>query len=181
LTRTTLPYFANTLSELCVPLLDKDGEDGGVIGVLNVESREKSFTQRDLQKLEILADLAVIAIQNAESKKKLVKMEMMATLGELTSQLLHRMNNDVGASKVLIREAIGSLSSEDIETVRGKVNQVMRLINRISHNLGGLRTWRQEPPQLINLTQMVSIALAQVQVPVEATLKIGILSQGFQR
>jgi signal transduction histidine kinase len=171
-----VPYFTNTISELCVPLLEKDGDDGGLIGVLAVESRKKTFTQRDLQRLEVLADLAVIAIQNSESKKKLVKMETMATVGELTSQLLHRMNNDVGASRVLLREAISSLNNRDFENAKGRASQTLRLTDQISQNLGNLKTWQQEQPQLINLSQTISRVLEQIQVSHGCTLTVNLPS-----
>lgn len=165
-------YFTNTLSEICVPLLGRDSEEFGVIGVLNVESRKKAFNQRDLKKLEVLADLAVIAIQNAESKKKLAKMEVMATLGELTSQLLHRMNNDVGASKVLLREIVAKLDKGDIESSKGGAEQTLQLVNRISQNLGGLKNWQQEKPKLVDLNQTVSKALSQIRISHEYQLKV---------
>lgn len=156
-----IPYFANTISEICVPLLDKDGR---VIGVLNVESRKKIFTGKEVQRLEVLADLAVIAIENAESKKKLSSMEMLATLGDITSQLSHRMNNDVGALKILLRELTSNLNTGNVEFARNRAANAINLIERVCRNLGKLKSWKQEEPKQINLHQAVHEALDQVQI-----------------
>jgi GAF domain-containing protein len=156
-----ISYFSDTLSELCVPILGKESADSGVIGVLNVESRRKIFTQRDLQRLEVLADLAVIAIQNAESKEKFASMKMMATLGDLTSQLLHRMKPDIGALRVFLREAIENLDHGNDYVL----NEMERLINRISQNLGRMKGWRQEEPQCLRIEQVIFDTLKRVEKP----------------
>ena len=73
----------NVRSELCVPLLDKQER---LIGVLNVESNKvNAFDPKDLRLLEQLADLAVIAIQNATKQEQLAKAEVMAALGDIKS------------------------------------------------------------------------------------------------
>ncbi len=54
---------ADTLSELCVPLMVKDR----VIGVLNAESqRRDAFEEADQQLLSTLADQAALALENAQ-------------------------------------------------------------------------------------------------------------------
>ncbi|NEP09234.1 MAG: GAF domain-containing protein [Symploca sp. SIO2C1] len=163
-----IPYFTDTRSDLTVPLLDKNS---GVIGVLSVESRKKSFTQRDSKKLEVLADLAVIAIQNADSKKKLATRETMATLGDWTSQFLHRMNSDIGALKVYLHDAIDSLASNNTEHVMNKMKNIQSLVQRISRNLGQMQAWKQEETRYINIEQVVSEAAKQVQIPSEVRLQ----------
>ncbi|BAZ69464.1 MAG: GAF domain-containing protein [Pelatocladus maniniholoensis HA4357-MV3] len=167
-------YFVNTLSELCVPLLDQDGR---VVGVLNVESRKtNAFDQRDLQRLEVLADLAVIAIQNAESKEKLAKMETMAAVGDLTSQILHRMNNDVGAFKEFLQETIDSLDRGDINDARDTLNRIRLLVDRVRDNLRGMKVYKQESPQVINLYQVILEVLNQIQIPSEVIQTIDLES-----
>jgi GAF domain-containing protein len=170
-----LPYFSGTMSELCVPLLgkDKDNEAVGVIGILNVESRSrfKAFNQRDLQKLELLADLAVIAIQNSENKEKLTNMEVMATLGDITSQLLHRIGSDFGALKVYLQELTDSIPRhrfQDLININTP-DMIQDLKERIDHNLNRLKGWKQEDPICLRINQIIDDALKQVQInpPIE--------------
>jgi len=170
--RDYIPYFTDTRSDLTVPLLDKNS---GVIGVLSVESRKKAFTQKDLQKLEVLADLAVIAIQNAESRKKLATRETMATLGDWTSQFLHRMNSDIGALKVYLSDAIDSLpsnNSNNTEDVMNNIKDMQNLVQRISRNLGKMPAWKQEEIRSISIDQVISEALDQVEIPSQVSLQM---------
>ena len=62
-----LSFIPDVRSELAVPLL----EDGALRGVLNLESTVPyRFVERDERLLSALADLAVIALQNAERYRK---------------------------------------------------------------------------------------------------------------
>ena len=85
-------YYENIQSELCVPLVDQEN----VLGVLNVESQtKKAFTQRDLARLKVLANQAVIAIQNVENKKQLVTAEKLAKqLPTSTNDVLHLLKEE---------------------------------------------------------------------------------------
>ena len=62
-----LDYIPGTRSELAVPMLARDM----LRGVLNIESPvPEKFTEKDERLLQALADLAVIALQNAERYEK---------------------------------------------------------------------------------------------------------------
>ena len=99
-------YFANSRSELCVPLLDKDCR---ILGVLNVESRQKAkFKQRDLRRLELLAGLAVIAIQNAQNAER----EILAAVGDVSGKFFHRLNNKVNTVKTFLQEIFSNQRSK---------------------------------------------------------------------
>jgi GAF domain-containing protein len=88
-----LDYFPGTHSELAVPMLV--GDDDELLGVLNVESLfPNNFSDRDERLLRGLADLAVIALQNAqayEREKRLVdEGQVLNQISkEITSQLDH--------------------------------------------------------------------------------------------
>lgn len=81
--------------------MDKDCR---VCGALNVESREKAkFEKRDLWRLEFLAGLAVIAMQNAqnaERKEQSLKEEILATVHDLQINFLNQKVNDVSTVEV---------------------------------------------------------------------------------
>jgi GAF domain-containing protein len=92
------PYFQGLRSVLYVPMLTGDGK---LLGILVSGSRTVSkFDERDGIMLETLADQAVIALQNAKNQKQLAAAEAMARLGDIAGNLLHRINNDVGAIRV---------------------------------------------------------------------------------
>ncbi|MUG91861.1 GAF domain-containing protein [Scytonema sp. UIC 10036] len=154
------PYFPNTRSELCVPLLDKEHR---VFGVLNVESqRISAFNQRHQGMLEALATQAVIGItQYLENKKQLVKMKTMAAVGNLAGPLVHRMNNGVGA----IRSWAQDIIDEGNEYSQNKANQILSTADQIIQATERMKSWIQEKPQSVNLRYVVDSALGQMYIP----------------
>jgi len=92
------PYFHDLRSAVYVSMLTGDGK---LLGILESGSRAiAKFGERDRMMLEALADQAVIALQNAQNQKQLAASEAMATLGDIAGNLLHRINNDVGAIRI---------------------------------------------------------------------------------
>lgn len=74
-----IEFAAATLSELAVPLFDREGK---VIGVLNVESDHlNAFDEEDKSALQTLAGLAVIGIQNARQVEALRTQTTLAWMG----------------------------------------------------------------------------------------------------
>ncbi len=83
-----IPHAARIRSELAVPLL----AGGQLRGVLNLESpTPKKFRRRDQKLTEALADLAVIALQNAENlysaQTELARFNVLAEAGEKLGRL----------------------------------------------------------------------------------------------
>jgi signal transduction histidine kinase len=86
-------YYAKTRSELAVPLLD----EGRLIGVLDVENdQDHAFDEEDMQALQALADMAVVALNNAEqynemekTKDYLLTSQAVAWLGLFGADLQH--------------------------------------------------------------------------------------------
>jgi GAF domain-containing protein len=115
-----LDYFPGTLSELAVPMLV--GEE--LHGVLNVESLSpNNYSERDERLLSGLADLAVIALQNAqafEREKRLVEEGRVLNeiSREITSQLDPRHVLDLILAKALelTNSTLGSLHLYDHDT-----------------------------------------------------------------
>ena len=76
--------------ELAVPLIS--GEQ--IIGVLNIESPVPGFFKAEHARiLQALAGQAAIAIERAQR----YKVERMAAIGGLASDIIHRLNNPIGA------------------------------------------------------------------------------------
>ncbi|MFZ4699338.1 MAG: GAF domain-containing protein [Candidatus Methylumidiphilus sp.] len=110
------PYFHGLRSVLYVPMLTGDGK---LLGILVSGSRTVSkFDERDGMMLEALADQAVIALQNAQNQKQLAASEAMATLGDVAGNLLHRINNVVGAIRLNAQSLEQQLDGENKTTAR---------------------------------------------------------------
>ncbi|MBH8566666.1 pentapeptide repeat-containing protein [Nostoc sp. CENA67] len=131
------PYFHGANSELSVPLLDKNGDLRGVLIVASYENKE--FTKVNLQKLEYIAGLALIAIQYAE-KEEAVQKQTIATIDHLSRKLLSKINNDVGTTKVVLnileKENNSSLNEVDktLETLT-VANDVKETINNLTNKV----------------------------------------------
>jgi signal transduction histidine kinase len=157
-------YFANAYSELCVPLLD---QNAGVLGVLSVESRRQgAFRQRDLYRLEVLADLAVLAIQNAESKEQLVKIGILNTVDDFAAQLLHQVRNDLGATLVHLQDSLDSIQAGDCESGVQFLQDGLSLLRQFAQNpsLNHLIGYRNGTPEPIDLSSAIADAIGMVRV-----------------
>ncbi len=87
-------YHAKTRSELAVPLLD----EGRLIGVLDVENDQvHAFDEEDMQALQALADMAVVALNNAEGAGALSFANTVASLGAWGAEIAHDVNRETGA------------------------------------------------------------------------------------
>jgi GAF domain-containing protein len=151
--------FPNIRSELCVPLLDKDGH---LLGVLNVESHQKSaFDEKHQQMLEALADQAVIGIQNIKNKQQLVNMETLINLGDLATSLLHKMKNKIGVIREFSQDIIdrGDMASCEL------ANLILSNADQLRQETKRLKSWTEEKPQHINIAEVVNLALCDIKIP----------------
>lgn len=110
-----VPFFDETKAEMAVPLV----KDDRLIGVINMESFQlNAFTQKHLKWVMLLANHAVIAIENArlydnlkKTRDQVVLNERLATVGEVASDLLHWVANKVG----IIPRAVENARAESPE------------------------------------------------------------------
>lgn len=94
-------------SELVVPLIAKDE----VLGVINFESPLAGAFKGREYLIKLFADQAAMAILNARRVEQLLaarqsrsELWAMAQIGDIAANLVHRLNSDVGAIKVLVDE-----------------------------------------------------------------------------
>ncbi|MDH4138761.1 MAG: GAF domain-containing protein, partial [Anaerolineae bacterium] len=121
-----LEFDITIRSELDVPLLDGDR----VIGVLSLESDQVgAFDGDDEQALEGLAELAVIAIKNAEQAEQLSRTHAVALMGAWGADIVHDVNREVGA----IRRAVFLLQQRS--ELSGEVKERLQEIDRYAGNL----------------------------------------------
>ncbi len=162
------PCFANVSSELCVPLRDKDGH---LLGVLDVESYQAgAFDLRHQKMLEALANQAVIAIQNVETKEKLVATEKVATLSEMASTLMHRMNNSIGAIRVWSQDIL----DEDTQSSKTIAKDILSKADEILNDIKRLGSWGNVQLQPVELQPTFDLAVTKVSFPPNITTKINI-------
>jgi signal transduction histidine kinase len=115
-----------TRSELAVPLV----REGQIIGVLALESNGvDAFGEEDERVLSGLAELATIAIQNANQAEQLSRMNALAVMGAWEAEIAHDINREVGA----IRRAVYVLQ-RDLE-LRPAVKQRLQEIDRAASDL----------------------------------------------
>jgi GAF domain-containing protein len=95
-------------SALIVPLVVRDGALRGAFGVYAAEAR--AFSDWDTRLLTSLANHAAVALQQAESlaqmklaEERQAVAETFAVLGDVAANLLHRINNLIGAIPVRLQ------------------------------------------------------------------------------
>ncbi len=152
-----LTYFSDTTSQICVPLLATNDNQDAFIGIINVESCEKNFTQGDLQKLEQLSYLAVIAIQNVKKNEKLGDMRLMSTFGQFTGQLLHQSNQGISALKYYLRNLKNTLEHLNNSEVEKITNNMEEAISHVSIAFDGLKGYdAEEKSSSQNINQIIN-------------------------
>ncbi len=168
-------YFADSRSELCVPLLDKDCQ---TLGVLNVESRQKAkFKQKDLGRLEFLAGLAVIAIQNAQNAEKKEQKgikEVLTSVGNVSGKVLKKMNSGISTVEGLLREIVNGLNENNVEANKNRGNTALSFVDQMSQTLRGLKIAQEEKPQPLDLHKIVDMALSEISQLHEVNLSINV-------
>jgi PAS domain S-box-containing protein len=152
-------------SELCVPMRVAEQ----VIGVLNVESDEPNhFTPADQQLLQLLADQAAVALENARlyrdlqhqmhmlqrTQAQLVQSERMAALGRLVSSIAHEINNPLqaiqGVLSLLEIELAAQHRQEKIEQYLNVAGTEIERIASIVHRMRDFYrpTSREQPGRI---------------------------------
>ncbi len=169
-TKKTSPdstYFVDTISQICVPLLSTDGKQDILIGIINVESKQKTFTSIDLQKLEVLADLAVIAIQNVRNNEKIGNMLLMSTVGELTGQLLHQTKPKISALGYYLDDVNKVILELNNQKGKEKTERMRGILKNLSNSLKQLKMPKLEDKQNQNINETINeiISTDEVKIP----------------
>ena len=106
--RPELVHQLGLASALIAPLIDRYGQARGAFGVYNTTPRE--FSDWDTRLLACLANHAAVAIQQAQALEQLkaartrqVLAETFAVFGDISANLLHRVNNLIGVIPVRVQ------------------------------------------------------------------------------
>ncbi len=143
-------------SELCVPIIYSDNT---IIGVLNVESRNvNNFSNKHQLLLETLANQAAIALHNTATNKKLIATEKIATFGDLSGSLIHRLPKKLGAIKRYSQKILEE-SSHQI------ANDILNLADSIINEMSVWRNRVEEKPQSVFVVLEILEALDNIEFP----------------
>lgn len=161
------PFFSNMRSELCVPLVAASQR---VVGALNVESRRvEAFNVRGQIMLEALAKEAVIAIQNAENRDRLIKTQTMAALGDLAGQLCHNaFVGKIDGLREATKDILLSIANQQQEDIMQAAEGMLETLDRLSPIVDRLRTLKDsivEEPRSVDLRCLVLDVFQEWQMP----------------
>lgn len=148
-------------SELCVPLKESKNK---IIGVINVENyKADAYTNSDLMNLEALASRVVIAFQNAERQKQMVASETIATLGDLSSDLGHRIKNEVGVIKVRARTIFDNCDNNS--TLKNEADKILSASQKILSAAEKMRGWKLAgDPELVSIKDVITELLKEIKI-----------------
>lgn len=120
-------------SELCVPIV----YDDKVIGIINVESNQRSFfNDEDIRFLETLAFQIGGALETFRLREKLIKTEPLSVVGQMASSILHDVRNDI--NKLYIVADL--IESPDIDDGDKKkiISTLTKAADNIHHLIEGI-------------------------------------------
>ncbi len=151
---------------LIVPLLTGDSHEAiGAFSVFSTDADEGQFTESewDEKVLTCLAHYAVLAVQNRSRQQALRASqeqrwiaETFAAVGDISSNLLHNMNNKVGTIPVRV------------QTIQDKYGSMLKRDPYLANNLIEIERCAMEAMQMVqeNLSHLRPIRMEQIQVAV---------------
>lgn len=157
---------------------------GRSIGVLQVSDKrdDSDFTPDDERVLEIFASQSAIAIQNTRYMQTIrvyqeqqADTERMAAMADIAGNMVHRINNTVGAIRPLIQQIEMRLErntldndylQEKLQEIRGSADRTLEVARQIG------RPFESAPLQLIDVNESIAAAWAELPAPVGVTVEI---------
>jgi len=175
----------NRSRTLIVPLLS--GDDNRTLGAFSVfrsdpDAGRIAESEWDEKVLTCLAYYAVLAVQNEAhqqalrtSQERHWTAEAFAAVGDISANLLHNMNNKVGAIPVRV-QAIQDKYRQILETDSYLANNLteiersaMEAMQIVQENLSHLRPIRMEK---VDIASLVADAIHAVQLPAEVQIEL---------
>ena len=173
------PYRGVTVrAELATPILV--GEE--LVGVISLgSSKIDIFTQEDESLLEILAAQTAVAIQTARYYQELEKTrqrsyeaERIAAMGDMASNMVHNINNSVGAIRVLVQQIQFKLTREALtpEFLLKKLESIEKSAERTLQMARSIRDpFQNLAAEPTDLNQCIEAALKKIR-PLPSTLDL---------
>ncbi|HKR51425.1 MAG TPA: GAF domain-containing protein [Pseudonocardiaceae bacterium] len=169
-------------SEIVVPILL--GNDNAVIGVLNVESEElNAFGDFHRILLESFADKVRILLAFAKLRADVTDAlelrqadDLLVAVGDQTSNMIHRLNNTVGAMRVIIRElqdvGLENGGIQDSSYLTGPLDTLLQLADRTLEMPQQFTQFLSQESSSVDVNGCVETVLIDLQVPDNVTCDI---------
>jgi signal transduction histidine kinase len=168
-------------SEIAVPIVF--GEDDIVVGVLNVESEEKhafegfyqvlleSFAER----LKTILAFTKLREELTEALELRTTSDLLAAVGDQTSDMVHRLNNTVGAMRMRIKklqkmQAGGTPISEKV--LHDSLEALLKNAERTLKMPGEVTQILSQPGVMIDVNKCVRQALEKIARPENVRVKL---------
>ncbi|HVN14675.1 MAG TPA: GAF domain-containing protein [Anaerolineales bacterium] len=170
---------------LVVPLMTGDNSQAlGAFSVYSTDAEAGRFTESEWDKkvLTFLANYAVLAVQN-EARQQALRAsqeqrwlaETFAAVGDISSNLLHNMNNKVGTIPVRVQTIQDKyrLALEADAYLANNLKEIercaMEAMQIVQENLSHLRPIRME---LVHVAPRIAEAIRNIQLPTEIHIKL---------
>jgi signal transduction histidine kinase len=170
-------------SEIAIPILL--GDDDLAIGVLNVESEEvdafQGFAQVILEsfadKVRVLLAFAKLRADVTEAMDFRNASDLLVAVGDQTSNMIHRMNNTVGAMRLRILElqrsqeegelAHGDFLEESLEGLRMLAERTLQMPEEVAHLLS-------QQSSTVDVNAAVHAAVRSIYVPDNVSVRLNL-------
>jgi GAF domain-containing protein len=158
-------------SALGVPLSDGTGAILGVFAVFN--SRPNAFHLRNRTLLEALAVPAVLALQNDETRKRLRAAGDFATLGWLSTTVLHDVRGDFGSIRLWAHDLRQKFPCQPAVINPNRADRILRLgkqtserirdyAEQVSESVLSVMTWIDDYQRAQSPGDLLGIILAEM-------------------
>ena len=165
-------------SEIAVPITLAD--NGVIIGVLNVESTEidafsgfpELVLERFADRVRTVLAFAKLRTDVTDALESRHASDMLVAVGDQTSNLVHRLNNKVGALRgmaLLMQEALDE-PSLDREFLRDRLAAILELAEQTLAMPDEVARFLSQEGNTIDVNKMVSDVLSEARPPANITV-----------
>lgn len=170
-------------SEIAVPIML--GDNNVVIGVLNVESEEldvfSGFYEVVLtsfaDKVKTLIAFTKLRADVTEALELRHADELLVAVGDQTSNLIHRLNNTVGAMRVRLRELQGMQEAGELQAnddLREAFDSLLSLADRTLEMPQQVTRFLSRNSDAGDINEYVKSAIADLEIPASIELAVSL-------
>lgn len=171
----------STKSIIAVPIIRRD-EILGVLEVVNKKGQHAHFTEEDTHLLEVVANQAALALENARLLEQTVANERLTTVGNMAASIIHDLKNPLmairGFSELLgktnvpdeKRQTWGTVIVDEIDRINIMIQDILDF-SRGKINLELDKVEIEEWLRKISATFVEELPLSNIKVVTEFNLR----------